>query len=1196
MATEATIAIARTFRQTHAGGALTARQAKLYSQRLRRDMGRQGLTGFGEGDDIQRYIDEAMILLECALLEGDNNSEGGWQDGVKRAAELLEWLSQPSIKPAGTPLHLLAAAAYQLAGFPAMALGALRRVPDLEPMSAILREFLCANFPETLDRVRDYWRDQLTHETSGLIETESLTTITCEHVVMCIGTVCAYLRTGDGENVERALRKLNSLSESFLFSRDPFSYMLARLTASSASRMVRDCIWPQIDLLKATSSSAAVSALIQFARSAFNNHRTIVWPAQATGISLLGAGTSFVLCTPTGSGKTMVATLGVVQGLYADQLDDPFGLGELAPGNLVLYLVPSRALAAEVENRLAQDLKGLAAEPVVVTGLYGGADWGPTDAWIQTDRAAIVICTFEKADALLRYLGVLFLQRVRLVVLDEVHMVDQDRAHLEGLQDGTSRPFHLEQLGARLLRAQDDYGFRMLALSAVAAHSGPALARWIGGSREVIPATSSYRSTRQMLGRLTLSSGGRYTIHYDLKDGRPLKFEVEGPDDGPYVPAPFPEIPGGINRDLGPEVSLRGPTLWAALHLAAQRPDGSRPSVLISITQSVTDFSATCADLMDSWEGEILLPNYRPAEAVSDELWGQCLASAADYFSTGSTEYRLLMRGIAVHHGKMPALMARRLKMVIDRGYVRVIIGTSTLSEGVNIPVNYLLIPSLFRIQTPFTLQEFTNLIGRAGRPGFASEGSAFVVLPEWTTTRTSWGRSIQIRNRNWDAYEALVKEIEKTTSASASGTTEDMASSPLAHLLRAIKSEWAALSGGNEDGFTTWLEETKVIESSDDVSSAVKYLDTLDSFLLSAITEVEELHNMELPPDRIEEELSRIWSQTYAFAAAREEARLRHIWLTRGCAIKTQYPDAAQRRSIYKTSLSPRSATILLEFSEALRDKLKDGESYALWESDAKFEFVRDVLSLLSHVPSFKISSTLGRKKNFQDWPKLLRWWLAKTSLTAQPEPKDVANWYSFVAQNFIYRGAWGIGSAIGLFLDNMGGSRPIRALEIGDWPLSGLPWIAFWLKELISWGTLDPVAAFLLARGNAIDRPQAETRARAYYVELDSDLDANDALDPRRIRDWVLANATHREVPTSDRDFEINAELTRAAQDYLRGSLHVAPLENEDVLTWIDPAGYPVALSGKPAEWPDRPASFDFELDVASATITGRTYLLHL
>src|SRR3546814_273684 len=262
---------------------------------------------------------------------------------------------------------------------------------------------------------------------------------------MCIGTVGAHLRTGSEGTTERALAKLEKLAASLLHSRDPYSYLLAQLTAASGRRFVETCLWPQIDRLREVSSDAASAALIQFARSAFTNRRALVWPAQAAGIERLRANSSLVLCTPTGSGKTAVATLAVVQGRFADPPDDPFDLAALGPGNLVLYLVPSRALAAEVEGRLAQDLKGIAAEPVVVTGLYGGVDWGPTDAWIQTDQPTVVICTFEKADALLRYLGVLFLSRVRTVIIDEAHMVEQDEARLNGLGGGTSRAFRSEE-------------------------------------------------------------------------------------------------------------------------------------------------------------------------------------------------------------------------------------------------------------------------------------------------------------------------------------------------------------------------------------------------------------------------------------------------------------------------------------------------------------------------------------------------------------------------------------------------------------------------------------------------------------------------------------------------------------------------------------------------------------------------------
>jgi superfamily II DNA/RNA helicase len=1191
MANAATIEIAREVRRNLAGQALTARQAKLYSQRLRLDMGREGLASFVPSD-VDSYIDDAMLLLQCGLLERSTDPTSRWGDSIKRAAEIIEWLSQSSLKPPEAPLHLLAAAAYQLANYPAMALGHLRRVPDDQPFSVLLREFLRADFPAALESVLIFWRSRHAIETAGHIEPFDLTAHTFQHVVMCIGTVCTYLRTGNDIATERALTKLEKLADILIHSRDPYSYLLAQLTAASCRRFVESCLWPQVNRLRDVSSVAAGEALIQFARSTFTNRRALVWPAQVAGIEHLRTNTSFVLCTPTGSGKTTIATLAIVQSLFADAPHpiDPAGLG---PGNLVLYLVPSRALAAEIESRLAQDLNRITAEPIVVTGLYGGIDWGPTDTWIQTDGPTIVICTFEKADALLRYLGILFLDRVRLVVIDEAHMVEQDEARLAGLEDGSSRSYRLEQLGTRLLRARSDNNFRIIALSAVAARAAPALTRWIDDTPDASPITSTYRSTRQMLGRLEVTTTGQYTIRYNLMDGQSLRFEDERRPDTPFVRYPFPPFPDGLATNDGPDIRMRGPTLWAALHLATERPDGSKPSVLISLTQNVEAFTATCANLMDRWS-ESNLPNYWAIDSA-DDLWYRCLASAADYFTVDSVEYRLLQRGIAVHHGKMPGLLARRLKTVIDRGYVRVIIATSTLSEGVNIPVNFLLIPSLYRSTNPLSLHEFTNLIGRAGRPGTATEGSALVVLPdERTVTHHAHGRTWVTQNRQWAAYERRLAEIEETTTAATVGAPEDQASSPLAHLLDALKGTWSALTdGGSQEEFVAWLEHTAVIGAPIDADTTFGYLDSLDAFLIAAIQEVEELRHGELAADQIEAELTAIWRRSYAFAATHNEARLLEMWLVRGRAIKTLYPNSVQRRRIYKTSLSPRSATTLISLAGVVLTRFQDGAAYARWTSEERFTFVRDILAFLSQIQSFRIETTLGRNKNFQDWPKLLRWWLAKATLAVQPAPNEITDWYDFVSKNFIYRGAWGLGSIIGLLLDTDVGERPIRALEIDDWPRSGLPWIAFWMKDLITWGTLDPVAAFLLARGNAVDRIQAETDAQSYYDDWPQDANPNDMLDPRQIREWVGARRIHKDEAITVSEIGIEAVLERSPSDYLMLRLPVTPIDVDGSLLWIDPGGYTVARTEIPINWPGDPSTFDFELDVSLGRIVGSLYL---
>ncbi len=1205
MPSEAVTEIARSIRETLAGSALSPLQAKLYSQRTRRDMGADGLPSFSPAELTAR-LDEACLLLEVGWLERSGGDGHLWPQAVKRAAEVLEWISHASLKPPEAPIHLLSAAAYQVAGYPAMALGHLRAMPAGEPYSAILREFLRGDFDAALTAVQNFWRVQHAYGSEEVLRPEvmgidgprdtlvNLEISTVRHVVMCIGTICSYLRTGEAALIERALTKLDALAQSYLHSRDPYSYLLARLCAGAAHDFIGASLWPHIERLADDTNSRTLAALTQFARAAFVNRRALVWPAQREGIERLAANDSFVLCTPTGSGKTTIATLGAVQGLFAPRTN-PF-----APENLILYLVPSRALAAEVETRFAEDLRGIAAEPVVVTGLYGGTDWGPTDAWVQIDQPTVVICTFEKADALLRYLGTLFLDRVRLVVIDEAHMVEQDPSRADAVANGTSRALRLEQLSARLLRAQDDKDFRIIALSAVAAKAAPAIASWLSTDTDAGPISSTYRSTRQMLGRLEVTSSGQFDIRYDLMDGRTLEFEDERTDDRPYIPRPFPRVPGGVNKDLGVEKSLRGPTLWAALHLAAERPDGTKPTVMISLTQFVSAFAESCADLIETWveDGEEL-PNYWSV-AADDPQWQSCLAAAEDYFTKKSFEYRLLVRGIAVHHGQMPGLLARRLKVAIDRGNVRVVIATSTLSEGVNIPVNTLLIPSVHRSNSVFTVNEFSNLIGRAGRPGVATEGSALVVLPEreyrWRgrTREPAW-------NRTWVGYEQLVDDLKDATELASGGdlsVEEGTANSALAILLTKLRDAWEDLSGSDDDDeFAEWLETTAVVDNDAADEATETLLDTLDGLLIAAVQEIEQLRVSGLSAADLETELTALWRRTYAHVAADEEDRLAHTWLGRGRAITSLYPDPVRRRQLYKTSLPPRSGSILLERVEEIRALLQAGSDYADRTAEEQFQFIRSVVALLSEVPAFRISTKLGRmRKPFTDWEKLLRWWLFKSSLPHQPKPKELGPWFAFVADSFIYRGNWGLGSLVGVLMDRGDVDGPVDALTMDDWPRSGLPWIGFWLKELVSWGTLDPVAAFLLARGNAKDREQAEADAYDYYAQLDEDTGSNDKLDPRRIRDWLEARREPAPRSALTVKIELDVLLERPARDYRANTLSVLPLENDGSLSWIDPAGYVVARCALPDDWDDRHVRYRFELKVDTLKVVGEPYQPHL
>ena len=1178
MPTPEAIELTLDVRRALASDALTGRQAKLYSERLRREMGQPGLATFARAD-VNSYLDEAMWLIDCALIEQSAEPNKNWRRGIRRAAEILEFISQRTLRPAGVPSHLLSAAAYQVAGLPAMAHAQLKRLPADEPVRGIVCDFLQANFPGALERVRHFWRAERVVVNSP--EAINLSALAAEHTVMCIGTICMYFKTGDHDLMQRAIEKLHALARGYLHSRDPYSYLLARLTALAASEFETSSLWKALQPLSDASTGDTEMAFRHFARAAYVNCRSVIWPAQAVGIARLKEAAPFVLCTPTGSGKTTVATLAVVQSLF-EKPKHSMGLEREESDNLILYLVPSRALAAEVEGRFDQDLRGIGARPVVVTGLYGGIDWGPTDAWIRADRPTIVICTFEKADAILRYLGMSFLHRVRLVVIDEAHMVESEVPTVRE----TSRELRLELLGTRLIEAAAHHDFRIIALSAVADAAAPALARWVGHTHDAVPAVSTHRSTRQMLGRIEVARSGNLTIRYDLMNGHSLRFAEGGVADTPFVPKPFPQMPA--RPDFAqPERAMREPALWAALHLAAERPDGSRPAVLISVTQHIGSFAADCAALLDKWAPN-QLPKYCDDAMQDDALWERCLASTADYFGSDSVEHRLLRHGIVVHHGKMPGMLARRLKTLVDHGTVRVIIATSTLSEGVNIPVTYLLIPSVYRANARMTRQEFANLIGRAGRPGVSTEGHALVLLPAQGSIPGTGRRPRRSRQRS--GYDALVGELGP---GSTDGATKlDAASSPLSVLLKAIELSWTQLVNGTPEQFGQWLEQTDVTAETATSSTPVEHLNTLDSFLLSAIEELEQLRGEEIPPADLEEQLRGIWQRSYAFATAHEEERLRRVWLGRGRVLKSRYPDAVVRRQIYRTSLSPRSAYALFARVEDIRAQLIAGTDYAKLDKDRRLAFVGDLLELVSQVPTFQFSSRLGRRDQL-DWRQVLAWWLAKDTLDRQPPPKQVTSWYHFAAQNFVYRGSWGLGSVLSLLLDLREGGQPIAAMEIRDWPRSGLPWIAFWLKELLFWGTLEPVAAFLLARGNAVDRPDAQLEAEGYYAQLPEGLDNNEILNPLRIGDWLSSRFADVQIPRDGARREFEVTLDRDASTFLKRRLNVMYLEVEDQLHWIDAAGYLVAKSQRPHDWPSVPQTYHFQLNIDNSRITGSPYL---
>jgi len=101
----------------------------------------------------------------------------------------------------------------------------------------------------------------------------------------------------------------------------------------------------------------------------------------------------------------------------------------------------------------------------------------------------------------------------------------------------------------------------------------------------------------------------------------------------------------------------------------------------------------------------------------------------------GETLDRLLRNGVGVHHAGMLPRHRRLVERLAAAGLLPVICGTDTLGVGVNIPIRTVLMTALTKFDGTrvrlFTVREFRQLAGRAGRPGFDPDGHVWAQAPE---------------------------------------------------------------------------------------------------------------------------------------------------------------------------------------------------------------------------------------------------------------------------------------------------------------------------------------------------------------------------------------------------------------------------------------------------------------------------------
>ena len=419
-----------------------------------------------------------------------------------------------------------------------------------------------------------------------------------------------------------------------------------------------------------------------------------LWPSQAAAITggLLSSHDNLVIRTPTSSGKTRIAELAIVQQLLAE--------GEAR----ALYVAPYRALVNEVGESFSACFTDLGLSAASLAGTFEQDD----GQVVLSNQARVLVLTPEKLDLLSR-LSPELIKTVRLVVLDEGQIVGEG-----------DRGRRYDLLVSRLRTLLPDA--RFLFLSAVVPDQTLLdFAAWLGSDRAAV--RSGWRPAILRAAALQWRGG----------DGR-LEFEAgEGLDEAlnefsPVVikEATFEYVDARTQRVRRPRFPTDNRGQVAAA-LAYELVDGG--PVLISTTMPAWAVSTAEALLDRVVLGQAVGEATKPSFASVSDRRNPPLAYAAavEWLGEDHRVTRLLSRGIAVHHGPLPDPIRTAIEDDFRNRRLDVLVATSTLAQGVNLPVRTVIMHSCWRADatggTRISPRDYWNIAGRAGRAGEETSG-----------------------------------------------------------------------------------------------------------------------------------------------------------------------------------------------------------------------------------------------------------------------------------------------------------------------------------------------------------------------------------------------------------------------------------------------------------------------------------------
>lgn len=406
------------------------------------------------------------------------------------------------------------------------------------------------------------------------------------------------------------------------------------------------------------------------------------------------AATAVVVDMPTSGGKTLLAQFRILQAL--NQFD--------ADKGWVAYVVPTRALSAQITRRLRRDFEPIGVKVAQLTGAVEIDAFEDDLLTKAADKSVfdVLVATPEKLQLVIRNKKVP--RPLVLLVMDEAH----------NLQDET-RGLRIELLLATVKRECSLANFLLLMPYV---ERPEVIARWlahdVNAGKAISLGTTPWRPNERIVGMYKVqqddSVRGGWQLVYQTLVTSPKTIHLEGAHNaGPVKPLNV-ERAKLLNLTSGEQKGL-------ALQTAAMAKIMSERGTSIAVADKIMTVWIMARELFKV--SEVLSPIPEEIRLVQKFLKTEI---SEDFELIG-----MLERGIGVHHAGLSDEVRALIEWLAEEGKLRVLCATSTIAQGINFPVSSVFLSSRFVKQKHCSREmfprDFWNLAGRAGRMNHDSVG-----------------------------------------------------------------------------------------------------------------------------------------------------------------------------------------------------------------------------------------------------------------------------------------------------------------------------------------------------------------------------------------------------------------------------------------------------------------------------------------